>query len=39
MDWIKVISKYVLAIFMVVAGTMHFLNTEVYQKIMPPIPR
>lgn len=36
MHQIKTISKYVLAIFMVVAGTMHFVNPEFYLKIMPP---
>ncbi len=33
---IKAISKYVLAIFMIGAGTMHFVNPEFYMKIMPP---
>ena len=32
----KVISKYALAIFMLIAGTMHFANPEFYLKIMPP---
>jgi len=32
----KAISKYVLAIFMIVAGTMHFMNPEFFLKIMPP---
>jgi len=36
MSQIKAASKYLLAIFMIVAGTMHFLNTEFYLKIMPP---
>ena len=36
MHQIKTISKYVLAIFIVVAGTMHFVNPEFYLKIMPP---
>jgi uncharacterized membrane protein len=32
----KAVSKYLLAIFMVGAGTMHFVRTEFYVKIMPP---
>jgi uncharacterized membrane protein len=32
----KTASKYLLAIFMVGAGTMHFLNPGFYMKIMPP---
>src|SRR6185369_12876215 len=32
----KSFSKYLLAIFMVGAGTMHFLNTDFYLQIMPP---
>jgi len=36
MSQIKAISKYLLATFMIVAGTMHFLNTEFYLTIMPP---
>jgi uncharacterized membrane protein len=32
----KTISKYVLAIFMIGAGTMHFVNPGFYLKIMPP---
>jgi uncharacterized membrane protein len=32
----KAISKYVLAIFMIGAGTMHFVNPGFYLKIMPP---
>ena len=32
----KVVSRYVLAIFMVGAGTMHFVKPEFYVKIMPP---
>jgi uncharacterized membrane protein len=36
MSRIKPISKYLLAIFMVVAGTMHFVNPEFFLKIMPP---
>ena len=36
MNWIKLISMYVLAIFMIVAGTMHFVSPEFFLKIMPP---
>lgn len=36
MSQIKAASKYLLAIFMIVAGTMHFVNTEFYLKIVPP---
>jgi uncharacterized membrane protein len=36
MKRIKLISKYLLAIFMIVAGTMHFVNPELFLKIMPP---
>ena len=36
MNWIKVTSMYVLAIFMIVAGTMHFVSPEFFLKIMPP---
>ena len=36
MSRIKAISKYVLAIFMIVAGTMHFVNPEFFLKIVPP---
>ena len=32
----KTAFKYLLAIFMVVAGTMHFLNPRFYMTIMPP---
>ena len=32
----KTVFKYLLAIFMVVAGTMHFVMPEFYLKIMPP---
>ena len=32
----KAILKYVLAIFMIGAGTMHFVNPGFYLKIMPP---
>jgi uncharacterized membrane protein len=33
---IKSVSKYLLAIFMVGAGTLHFVRPEFYLKIMPP---
>lgn len=36
MKRIKPISKYLLAIFMIVAGTMHFVNPEFFLKIVPP---
>lgn len=36
MSQIKTISKYLLVIFMVVAGTMHFVNPAFFLKIMPP---
>lgn len=36
MSQTKTISKFILAIFMVVAGMMHFVNQEFYLKIMPP---
>jgi uncharacterized membrane protein len=39
MNWIKLTSKYVLAIFMIVAGTMHFINGGFFMKIMPPSPQ
>ena len=32
----KVISKYVLAIFMISAGIMHFANPKFFLNIMPP---
>jgi uncharacterized membrane protein len=32
----KAISKFVLAIFMIGAGAMHFVNPEFFLKIMPP---
>jgi uncharacterized membrane protein len=32
----KTVSKYLLAIFMIGAGTMHFVRAEFYVKIMPP---
>lgn len=36
MNHIKSISKYLLAIFMIVAGTMHFMNPAFFLKIVPP---
>jgi uncharacterized membrane protein len=30
------ISRFILAIFMIVAGTMHFVNPDFFLKIMPP---
>lgn len=32
----KTFSKYLLALFLVVAGTLHFILPDVYLKIMPP---
>ena len=32
----RMISKYLLALFMVGAGTMHFIKPDFYQRIMPP---
>ena len=36
MNQIRVVSKYVLAIFMIVAGVMHFANPAFFIKAMPP---
>jgi uncharacterized membrane protein len=36
MNRIKTASKYLVAIFMIGAGTMHFVRPEFYLKIMPP---
>ena len=36
MGRIKSASKLILAIFMVGAGVMHFVNPDFYLKIMPP---
>ena len=33
---LKTISRVVLAVFMIGAGVMHFVNTDFYLKIMPP---
>ena len=36
MNRLKTISKWGLALFMIVAGIMHFVRPEFYLKIMPP---
>ncbi len=36
MSWIKTASKVFLAVFMVGAGALHFVNPDFYLKIMPP---
>lgn len=36
MNRIKATSKYLLAILMILAGTMHFVNPAFFLKIMPP---
>jgi uncharacterized membrane protein len=36
MSKIRAISKYLLALFMVVAGMMHFIKPDFYLNIMPP---
>ena len=36
MNSIKTISKYLMAIFIIFAGTMHFVNPAFFLKIMPP---
>ena len=36
MRYIKTASQYLLAIFMIGAGVMHFVRPEFYVKIMPP---
>jgi uncharacterized membrane protein len=36
MSKIRTISKYLLAFFMIGAGTIHFINPDFYLKIMPP---
>ena len=38
MSQIRVVSKYVLAIVMIAAGIMHFVNPAFFLKIMPPLP-
>jgi uncharacterized membrane protein len=36
MTWTKSISMYVLAIFMIGAGTMHFVKPNFFLRIVPP---
>ncbi len=36
MSPIKSVSKYVLSMFMIGAGTMHFVNPDFYVRMMPP---
>lgn len=36
MKRIKTASKYLLAIFMIMAGTLHFVNPAFFLKIVPP---
>jgi uncharacterized membrane protein len=36
MDRIKTASRILLALFMIAAGAMHFVNPDFYLKIMPP---
>lgn len=36
MRQLKAISKFLLAIFMISAGIMHFVNPAFFRKIMPP---
>jgi uncharacterized membrane protein len=36
MKRVKPVSKYLLAILMIAAGTMHFVNSEFFLKIVPP---
>lgn len=36
MSMVKTVSRHVLAVFMIGAGTMHFMNPGFYLKIMPP---
>ena len=36
MNWIRPISKYLLTIFMIGAGIMHFVNPGIFMKIVPP---
>jgi len=36
MSLVKTAFKYLLAILMFLAGTMHFLNTRFYMTVMPP---
>jgi uncharacterized membrane protein len=34
--FMKTTSRYLLSIFMIIAGSMHFIETELYLEIMPP---
>ena len=36
MSKIRTVSKYLAALFMVGAGTLHFINPDFYLKIVPP---
>jgi uncharacterized membrane protein len=36
MNSVKAVSKYLLALFMITAGIMHFVNPGFFLKIMPP---
>jgi uncharacterized membrane protein len=36
MNAVKAVSKYLLALFMITAGIMHFVNPGFFLKIMPP---
>lgn len=36
MRTLKIILKYLLCVFFVLAGLNHFINPAIYQKIMPP---
>src|SRR5450755_798263 len=36
MTKLRALSKYVLALFMIGAGTLHFIQPDFYVKIMPP---
>jgi len=36
MNHFKAASKYLLAIFMITAGIMHFVNSAFFLKVMPP---
>ncbi|GIW41431.1 MAG: membrane protein [Candidatus Binatia bacterium] len=35
MRWVKLVLKWVMGVFYVVAGTMHFVRPEFYLRIMP----
>lgn len=36
MNRLKTASKFILAVFMIVAGTIHFAKPDFYLKVMPP---